>query len=998
MCLFLQNTLFSQNSRPSADSLLTLGTNLFKQRQFAKSIEALQTAKELALKAPHLDSVRYASVLHYLGSDYSQLGDSQQAIPLLKEALALRRKVLGPDHPDCGKTLNNLAGAFKDIGKYKEAEGLAVEALQLKEKKPGKETLEYSNSQTTLVSILQIAGQYERADSLADDLVQRRSRVGGTRSLVYANALNVQAGIKTLRYDLEAAERSYLAAFVIMKEVKGANSYAYLSVLLNLGQLYAKMGQYDRAETEQRAALELSGRLTGKNSTEYVLALNNLAFVIQSQGRLQEALPILTEAKEKTEKIHGPDAPETRRVVGNQASALYYMGEYAAAALLFERNVGLLEKSERRDQEYYNVLTNYGTVLTKLGNFEKPEYYLLKAETDYAAVFPSKLSSLHLNLGVLYLAWGKLDAAEQRLLRAMEIVTARKFGFSANDVSIFFILAEVFQKQNNYGKALHYAQAGQGYLEQRMTEAVNYFSEAELQEVTAFFFSRNNSLFETTVFWNKPELNAVCYDNLLFTKGFVVENAVKIRRAFEQQGQAAPQIWSKWNQLSRSMAAETSKPSPNLHLADSLRRAANSTEKKLIKGLPADHHPIHWQQVQAALQPGETAVEFVRYENAQREGFYAAAVLTKNAAAPFVIPICREQQFIALLGEDTFPFAKYYGKRANLSLFELVLRPLMPHLKATKKVFFAPAGLLCRLNFSAIATYTVVFQSVFGKDTAYQEVPFVVTPSFPPEQTAFGLTPVVPIPADEDDGYVILTEVKGANESFNHLKRDVYGISIAGKALVFDKQLANKLNTFCVNPRKDVKEITLYAEKIVIRCALKFPQTNVIIHARTLVFEDANGETASINTQPEAPTASQGNVNGLMAGSIAMHIKEMSGDFAFRFRLIGGAGQGTGNGGNGGVLSSNLDLSAFLDAPSGMAGSTGNKGTSGGFQSISKNYSWLHPYALRLVIAHTKIAYLNGHFGYTRKVADDYVQQISEYQASAEWGLIWKKTKPNSAS
>ncbi|AEE53212.1 T9SS type A sorting domain-containing protein [Haliscomenobacter hydrossis] len=288
--------------------------------------------------------------------------------------------------------------------------------------------------------------------------------------------------------------------------------------------------------------------------------------------------------------------------------------------------------------------------------------------------------------------------------------------------------------------------------------------------------------------------------------------------------------------------------------------------------------------------------------------------------------------------------------------------------------------------------YEVVFYAISNKDTTYQEVPFLVVPALPAEQTAFGLKPVVPIPADDDDGYVIITLVKGTREYFNHTERETNSISIAGKTLVFDKQIANKLKTFCDNPRNDVKELTLYAEKVIIRCALRFPQTNVTIYARSLVFEDGS-EKASINTQPEAPTAPQGNVNGSQAGSITLYLQHLSTDFEFRFRLIGGSGQGTGNGGNGGVLSSNLDLKTFMDAAPGSAGASGLKGAAGGFQSIAQRHTWLHPYALRLVIAHTKVAYLNGHWGYTQKIADDYVQMVAQYKASTEWGATGEESQ-----
>lgn len=52
----------------TADSLCTVGTNLFKQSKSQESASALEAARIAALKAAPLDSVMYANILHYLGA------------------------------------------------------------------------------------------------------------------------------------------------------------------------------------------------------------------------------------------------------------------------------------------------------------------------------------------------------------------------------------------------------------------------------------------------------------------------------------------------------------------------------------------------------------------------------------------------------------------------------------------------------------------------------------------------------------------------------------------------------------------------------------------------------------------------------------------------------------------------------------------------------------------------------------------------------------------
>ena len=52
------------------------------------------------------------------------MGDYAKAEPLFKEALQIRQKVLGPEHPDTAQSLNNLAELYQAMGDYAKAEPL----------------------------------------------------------------------------------------------------------------------------------------------------------------------------------------------------------------------------------------------------------------------------------------------------------------------------------------------------------------------------------------------------------------------------------------------------------------------------------------------------------------------------------------------------------------------------------------------------------------------------------------------------------------------------------------------------------------------------------------------------------------------------------------------------------------------------------------------------------------------------------------------------------
>jgi kinesin light chain len=65
---------------------------------------------------------------------FSDQNKYKEAANLLNEALHIREKTLGENHPAVAATLNNLAVLYGKRGKYKEAEPLCKRALEIREK------------------------------------------------------------------------------------------------------------------------------------------------------------------------------------------------------------------------------------------------------------------------------------------------------------------------------------------------------------------------------------------------------------------------------------------------------------------------------------------------------------------------------------------------------------------------------------------------------------------------------------------------------------------------------------------------------------------------------------------------------------------------------------------------------------------------------------------------------------------------------------------------
>ena len=275
--------------------------------------------------------------------------------------------------------------------------------------------------------------------------------------------------------------------------------------------------------------------------------------------------------------------------------------------------------------------------------------------------------------------------------------------------------------------------------------------------------------------------------------------------------------------------------------------------------------------------------------------------------------------------------------------------------------------------------FVVTFSATNGTETVSEDVEFNFMPQIPSEYDAFNSKGRLPDAGD----YTTKVEAEASKSMYlNNYDRKAYSISISGKDVIFDDALQNTVSG--LNGREDIYELNIYAERLIIRSALSFPETDITIYAKELIFEDRGQGVASINTTP-SPFGSLVNdqgKNGANAGDIRLYIKDLIADPNIRFILNGAKGQsanrnGTpGNGGNGGSLFSIIDVSAYCDCMRGSGGikydvasdgSTnpgpaigyGAIGRSGNFELVNKPYAYLHPYYIAAVIRHANDAFIN---------------------------------------
>jgi eukaryotic-like serine/threonine-protein kinase len=111
---------------------------------------------------------------------YREQGRYGQAEPLFTKVLKVRRRVLGPEHPDTLDTINDLAELYREQGKYAQAQLLLREALNSHRKSNTNSWVRY-HCQSLLGASLAGQKKYAEAEPLLlsgyEGMLQREATI-----------------------------------------------------------------------------------------------------------------------------------------------------------------------------------------------------------------------------------------------------------------------------------------------------------------------------------------------------------------------------------------------------------------------------------------------------------------------------------------------------------------------------------------------------------------------------------------------------------------------------------------------------------------------------------------------------------------------------------------------------------------------------------------------------------------------------------------------------
>jgi tetratricopeptide (TPR) repeat protein len=229
-----------------------------------------------------------ARIVNQAGYYLYERAEYLQAEPLFRWALAIREKVLGPEHPDTISSLNNLAGILVPLRELDKAEPLLRRALAIC-KKFAPELPLTATSLNNLASVFEDQGKFKEAEILYRQALAIREKALGPKHPDTATSLNNLASLLQDQGNLEESEPLYERALEICEKTLGPVHPDTATSLNNLAGLFYTQGKFGESETLYLRALAIREMALGLEHPYTVLVRTNLIHFYREQGRDAEA-------------------------------------------------------------------------------------------------------------------------------------------------------------------------------------------------------------------------------------------------------------------------------------------------------------------------------------------------------------------------------------------------------------------------------------------------------------------------------------------------------------------------------------------------------------------------------------------------------------------------------------------------------------------------------------------------------------------------------------
>ena len=275
-------------------------------------------------------------------------------VPDARELLRRGTERLGKDLQNQpllrAQLLDTLGGIHTDLGLYDEARPLLKEALAIRERLLGRDHLEVAETLARLARMARLSGQGDPVPLLRRALSIRLARLG-PESPEVANNFN-SLGLALVVQGRAGEGELFLRRCLTLRErLWGERDPRVAQVLHNLSGLAWQSDRLDEALQLQRRALAIREAALPEDDPELTSSREALALTLFDQrGPTDaEAMRLLERVLASNEKVYGPDHPELAQTLFNLGLSWSDLGDDTQARRYLERALAIYERTVEPD-------------------------------------------------------------------------------------------------------------------------------------------------------------------------------------------------------------------------------------------------------------------------------------------------------------------------------------------------------------------------------------------------------------------------------------------------------------------------------------------------------------------------------------------------------------------------------------------------------------------------------------------------------------------------
>lgn len=335
--------------------------------------EALEIRRKLLGEA-HPATLRSTAEMGHLLEVRGQLA---AAAPYVRAALDGRRRILGPQHPETLASLHAYGATLLALGRRDEAEPMLRAAVDGKRAVLGPEHPSTLESIEQMLVLLQHANRLPEAEQLLTEALHVSSSALGDEHSATLSLLDRRASLSWRQGKLAEAEAQCRKALALHRKVLGDEHPRTLELLFGLATVLAERGALQEAEASLREVLKIQVRVQGARHFRTLTTRNNLARLLQQRGRHDEAARELRALARLAPKAVGPDHPESLNVLLNLGISARALGQLDEAESALREAFDRSARAQGEDDVFTLVVaTKLGDVLNQASRFEEAERLL----------------------------------------------------------------------------------------------------------------------------------------------------------------------------------------------------------------------------------------------------------------------------------------------------------------------------------------------------------------------------------------------------------------------------------------------------------------------------------------------------------------------------------------------------------------------------------------------------------------------------------------------